>query len=194
MSTGSETSTYDYSSDEEYNIDNEFYRGPACPWPQTALPEPAALQEPPAALEEPPVALPMPRPPPQWLAREVFSSGPAGSARAKLVCSYLGPRDLAVFANSCSAMKHIAMADALWKQLTTRAFPTSGSLLYSQLPDGAAKFAFFWQAYLRGGMPARRCLFQDTGLRRIEERRGRHHASKTNFPKDWVYSRRGPVP
>ena len=78
MSTDSESTTYDYSSDEEYNIDNEFYRGPALPEPQTALPEPAALEEPPAALEEQPVALQVPRPPPQWLAREVFSSGPAG--------------------------------------------------------------------------------------------------------------------
>ena len=79
MSTDS-GSTYDYSSDEEYNIDNEFYRGPALPEPQTALPEPAAL-------EEQPVALQVPRagPPPQWLAREVFSSGPAGRVEIKIL-------------------------------------------------------------------------------------------------------------
>ena len=116
---------------------------------------------------------------PTGYARLELLRGAPGEARARRICTFLGPPDLTAFAATSGAMKKIAMADALWDALTARAFPTSGSHLYvgHPLPDGgAARFVFFWKLYLRDGtsLPACQWLLRDLELlaeERREERR-----------------------
>ena len=62
---------------------------------------------------------------PTGYARRELLRGAPGEARARRICTFLGPPDLTAFAASSGSMKKIAMADALWDALTARAFPTS---------------------------------------------------------------------
>ena len=103
---------------------------------------------------------------------EETSLSSLGELLKAVVCPFLGPRDLVLFAVSSRAMRHIAMAAKLWNALTRRAFP-SYPLFQSPnkcLPRHPANtFVLLWELHLQGETPARSWLFRDPVLRRIEE-------------------------
>ena len=103
---------------------------------------------------------------------EETSLSSLGEVLKAVVCPFLGPRDLVLFAVSSRAMRQIAMAAKLWNALTRRAFP-SYPLFQSPnkcLPRHPANtFVLLWELHLQGETPARPRLVCDPVLRRIEE-------------------------
>ena len=114
---------------------------------------------------------------------EETSLSSLGELLKLVVCPFLGPRDLVLFAVSSRAMRQTAMAAKLWNALTRRAFP-SYPLFQSPnkcLPRHPANtFLLLWELHLRGDTPARSWLFRDPVLRRIEK------AARGKKNPDWA--------
>jgi len=114
---------------------------------------------------------------------EETSLSSLGELLKAVVCPYLGPRDLVLFAVSSRATRQIAMAVKLWIALTRRAFPSYPLFQNpSQClpPHPANKFVLLWELHLRGDTPARSWLFRDPVLRRIEK------AARGKKNPDWA--------